>query len=67
MKIYYRGYLISKVELPEQGCMVQGRRPQRETLAFEGSTMSAMKWIDRDVMRHRVEAAGWLIPSRLPA
>ena len=67
MNIYYRGYVINEVELPERGCMVQGQRPQRETLAFEGSTRSAMKWIDRDLTRHRVKESGWLVPHQISA
>ena len=67
MKIYYRGYVISKVETPKSGCMVQGLRPERDTLAFQGCTKSAMQWIDRDVIRYKVQDAGWLTPSPLSA
>ena len=63
MKIYYRGYLINENPLAGPGCMVHGTRPERRTLVFEESTKSAMLWIDRDVIRRRVQDAGWL-PSR---
>ena len=67
MKIYYRGYVISKVETPEEGCIVQGLRPKRETLGFHSCSKSAMRWVDRDVIRQKVEDAGWLAPSALSA
>ena len=35
MKIYYRGYVISKVNSPEEGCRVDGLRPERETLVTQ--------------------------------
>lgn len=67
MKIYYRGYLINENHLAGPGCMVHGTRPERKTLAFEDSPRSAMRWIDRDVIRHRVENAGWLSPRAVSA
>ena len=60
MKIYYRGYVINGDDTQEPGCTVQGMRPDRRTLAFEASPRAAMRWIDRDVIRQRVEDAGWL-------
>ena len=60
MKIFYRGYVISKVESPEVGCSVEGRRPQRAPVAFENNPRSAMRWVDHDVVRQRVSEAGWL-------
>lgn len=60
MKIFYRGYVISQVESPEGGCTVEGRRPERTQLAFESDARSAMRWVDHDVIRHRVAEAGWL-------
>ena len=62
MKIYYRGYLINENPLAGPGCMVYGTRPERRTLVSEESPRSAMRWIDRDVIRQRVEDAGWLSP-----
>ena len=66
MRIYYRGYLIIK-EFPEEECRVQGKRPAREPLAFEHNPRAAMRWIDRDVIRQRVKAAGWLTPGLVAA
>ena len=60
MKIYYRGYLINENYLAGPGCMVHGTRPERRTLTHEENPRSAMKWIDREVIRRQVEAAGWL-------
>ena len=62
MKIYYRGYLINENPLAGPGCMVHGTRPERKTLTTEDTPRSAMRWIDREVVRRRVEAAGWLTP-----
>ena len=67
MKIYYRGYLINENYLAGPGCMVHGTRPERRTLTFEDSPRSAMRWIDRDVIRQRVEDAGWSSPRALSA
>ena len=67
MKIFYRGYVISKVETPEAGCTVEGRRPQRVPLAFESNPRSAMRWVDHDVVRQRVAEAGWLPAGLLSA
>lgn len=67
MKIYYRGYVISKVETPEPGCTVQGLRPERETVSLQTCPRSAMRWVDRDVIRQKVVDAGWLSPSALSA
>ena len=64
MKIYYRGYVINQ-EHPEARCTVQGRRPQREMMAFSADPQGAMRWIDRDVIRQKVEDFGWLRPSPL--
>ena len=60
MKIFYRGYVISKVDFPEAGCTVEGRLPQRTPVAFESNPRSAMRWVDHDVVRQRVSEAGWL-------
>ncbi len=60
MKIYYRGYLINENYLAGPGCMVHGTRPERRTLTHEENPRSAMRWIDREVLKKRVEAAGWL-------
>ena len=60
MKIYYRGYLINENPLAGPGCMVHGTRPERRTLTTEKSSRSAMIWIDREVIRERVQATGWL-------
>lgn len=65
MKIYYRGYLINENPLAGPGCMVHGTRPERQTLTTEETSRSAMQWIDRDVIRQRVEAAGWFSPQAL--
>ena len=65
MKIYYRGYLINENPLAGPGCMVHGTRPERRTLTTEETSRSAMQWIDRDVIRQRVEAAGWFSPQAL--
>ena len=69
MRIFYRGYVISKVETPEAGCTVEGRhsRPQRVPLAFESNPRSAMRWVDHDVVRQRVAEAGWLPAGLLSA
>jgi hypothetical protein len=67
MKIYYRGYVISKVEFPEVGFSVEGLRPERDTLAVLSGARSAMHWIDRDVIRHKVAEAGWYTPTALSA
>ena len=53
MKIYYRGYVINGDDTQEPGCTVQGMRPERRTLAFEASPRSAMRWVDREVIKHR--------------
>ena len=66
MKIYYRGYIINR-EHPEARCTVQGTRPEREMVAFSADPQGAMRWIDRDVIRQRVEDAGWLGPRALSA
>ena len=63
MKIYYRGYVITENHLAGPGCMVFGKRPERTNLTFEASSRSAMHWIDREVLKQRVEAAGWLAPQ----
>ena len=65
MKIYYRGYLINENPLAGPGCMVHGTRPERRTLTVEDNSKSAMQWIDRDVIRQKVEAAGWFSPQSL--
>ena len=67
MKIFYRGYVISKVDSPKEGCRVDGLRPERKTLATQTSTRSAMQWIDRDVIRRKVVEAGWYTPTILSA
>ena len=67
MKIYYRGYLINENPLAGPGCMVHGTRPERLTLTTEENSRSAMQWIDRDVIRQKVEAAGWFSPQALRA
>ena len=67
MKIFYRGYVINKVETPEPGCLVQGLRPERKTLSLQRSTRSALLWVDRDVIRKKVADAGWLTPSVISA
>lgn len=66
MRVYYRGYVINELH-PQQECMVQGRRPQRETLALENDLRTAMRWVDHDVIRQRVVAAGWLAPGPVAA
>lgn len=65
MQIYYRGYVISRENRQEPVCAVRGVRPQRETLTYEGNPRAAMQWIDRDVIRQKVRAAGWLNPQTL--
>ena len=60
MKIYYRGYLINENPLAGPGCMVHGTRPERRSLVMEDNTRSAMRWIDHEVLRQRVQDAGWL-------
>ena len=60
MKIFYRGYVINKAESPDDGCTVQGRRPQRAPIAFENNPRSAMRWVDHDVIRQKVTDAGWV-------
>ena len=65
MKIYYRGYLINENPLAWSGCVVHGTRPERLTLTTEENSRSAMQWIDRDVIRQKVEAAGWFSPQAL--
>ena len=65
MKIYYRGYVISRDNRQEPAYVVHGVRPQRETLAYEGNSRAAMRWIDRDVIRQKVRAAGWHNPQTL--
>ena len=66
MRIYYRGYVIIE-EYPREECAVQGRRPERETLSHEESPRAAMRWIDHDIIRQRVAAAGWLYPRPVSA
>ena len=61
MKIYYRGYAINQ-EHPESRCTVQGTRPSREILAFAANPQGAMRWVDREIIRRKVEDAGWLRP-----
>lgn len=67
MKIYYRGYLISRIDYPDSGCTVFGRRPERRTLAAEDDTRLAMHWIDREVLRQKVKDAGWLTSQAVSA
>ena len=67
MKIFYRGYVISKVGSPDEGCTVEGRRPERTPIAFENNPRSAMRWVDHDVIRQRVIDAGWLSAGARPA
>ena len=67
MKIYYRGYVINENPLVGPGCMVQGTRPERKTLTVENDPRSAMRWVDHEVVRRRVEAAGWLSQRALSA
>lgn len=64
MRIYYRGYVINK-EYPQRECTVEGRRPERQTLVLEDNLRAAMRWIDHDVIRQQVVAAGWLSPRVL--
>ena len=66
MKIYYRGYVINR-EHQDARCTVQSRRPERAMLAFSADPQGAMRWIDRDILRQRVEDAGWLLPRPLSA
>ena len=66
MKIYYRGYVINQ-EHEEARCTVQGTRPERAMLAFAADAQGAMRWVDRDVIRQRVEDAGWLSSRALSA
>lgn len=63
MKIYYRGYLINENHLAGPGCMVHGTRPERKTLTIEDDSRSAMRWIDREVLRCKVRASGWAVPA----
>lgn len=65
-KIYYRGYVISE-ETMQQGCTVEGRRPERQAVAFKDDPMTAMRWVDQDVLRQRVADAGWLAARLLSA
>ena len=58
MKIYYRGYVINQ-EHPDSRCTVMGTRPERAMAAFSADPQGAMRWIDRDVIRQRVEDAAW--------
>ncbi len=67
MKIFYRGYVISKVEAPKPGCTVQGKLPERRQVAFENNPRSAMRWVDHDVIRQKVAKAGWLTSRLLSA
>jgi hypothetical protein len=67
MKIYYRGYIINEDNSQHSGCTVQGMRPERKTVALEDNPRAAMRWIDRDVIRQKVEDAGWLSPRALLA
>ena len=67
MRIFYRGYVISKVDIPESGCSVEGRRPQRNCVSFHNNMRTAMRWVDHDVIRQRVTDAGWLSPGILSA
>ena len=60
MKIFYRGYIISQEESSEGSCTVEGRRPERSQVAIQRDPRSAMRWVDHDVIRHRVAEAGWL-------
>lgn len=64
MKIYYRGYAINQ-EHPESRCTVQGTWPRREMLAFAADPQGAMRWVDREILRRKVEEAGWLRPWAL--
>ena len=66
MKIYYRGFLINENYLAGPGCMVHGTRPERRTLTLEDNSRSAMRWIDREVIKQQVEAAGWLPVREAP-
>ncbi len=66
MKIFYRGYVINE-EYPRERCTVHGTRPERATLAFAEDWQSAMRWVDREVIRQKVEDAGWLRPWALSA
>jgi len=66
MRIYYRGYVINE-EIRKEVCAVQGLRPQRTTLAKVADPRAAMLWIDRDVIRRRVQEAGWISPPALSA
>ena len=63
MKIFYRGYVISENRLAGPGCTIFGKRPERTTMTIEDTSRSAMRWIDREVIKHRVQAAGWLAPQ----
>ena len=63
MKIYYRGYLINENSLAGPGCMVFGIRPERETLTVEDNPRSAMRWIDKEVLRCKVRESGWAVPA----
>lgn len=62
MKIYYRGYIINGDKAQDSGYMVQGMRPERKTLTLQDNPRAAMRWIDRDVTRQKVQEAGWLWP-----
>jgi hypothetical protein len=67
MKIFYRGYVIRRVETPKSGFAVEGRRPARSPVAFENNPRSAMRWVDHDVIRQKVADAGWLTSQMLSA
>lgn len=66
MKLYYRGYVIHEDSF-RAGCTVENRRPERREVALEDNLRAAMRWVDRDVLRHKVADAGWLTSRLLSA
>ena len=67
MRIYYRGYVIDESGSRDPSFNVLGLRPEREPMVFKDSPRSAMRWIDREVIKQRVIDAGWLMPSTVSA
>ena len=62
-RIYYHSYVIIQ-EYPAKECTVQGTRPEREALSKEQSPRDAMRCIERNIIRHRMAAVGWLRPGQ---
>ena len=57
MNLFYRGYVIHE-DMRSICYTIYGGKPQRAELGSRGTTLEAMKWVDRDLARRAM--ARWV-------